>query len=448
MNHLVAIFGGAVSGAEAAHQLSQRGIQSVVFDQNILPYGKIEDGLPKWHAKLRDQEEAKINQKLNHELIHFVPKCALGKDLIFEDLVNNWGFSAILLAIGAWKDRPLPIEGIEKYNGVNFHYQNPFIYWFNHYHEPNFSGQSIDISDNAIVIGGGLASIDVCKALMMLTVEKALKDRGVETNIIELEKGINRKLDDLDLNLQELGVQPCTLFYRRRKKDMRLSPIPADSPEKLPKVQMIREKILNNAQKKFLFQVEELHVPVDKIVENGALRGLVFQETELIENKAIPILNSEKQVFSDLIISSIGSVPIPIKGIPMKWQTFAIDEDSCCRVQGFNNVFALGNAVTGRGNIIESTKHGRAVTSRIADEYLVESGELFQKEVGQKAESVAQNLENILGQIERLTPPNDDQRKAILEKVAALQKQVGYNGDYMKWVAKHLPVRLENMIKH
>jgi flavin-dependent dehydrogenase len=76
MNHLIAIFGGAVSGAEAAYQLSQRGIESVVFDQNILPYGKIEDGLPKWHAKLRDQEEEKINQKLNHELIHFVPKCA------------------------------------------------------------------------------------------------------------------------------------------------------------------------------------------------------------------------------------------------------------------------------------------------------------------------------------------------------------------------------------
>ena len=76
--YLVAIFGGAVSGAEAAYQLTQKGIPVVVFDQNILPYGKIEDGLPKWHAKLRDKEEAKINKKLAHPLVKYVPKAALG----------------------------------------------------------------------------------------------------------------------------------------------------------------------------------------------------------------------------------------------------------------------------------------------------------------------------------------------------------------------------------
>ena len=36
----VAIFGGAVSGAEAAFQLSRIGIHSVLFEQNCLPYGK------------------------------------------------------------------------------------------------------------------------------------------------------------------------------------------------------------------------------------------------------------------------------------------------------------------------------------------------------------------------------------------------------------------------
>ncbi len=50
--HIVAIFGGAVSGSEAAYQLAEKGIRTVVFDQNALPYGKIEDGLPKWHVKL------------------------------------------------------------------------------------------------------------------------------------------------------------------------------------------------------------------------------------------------------------------------------------------------------------------------------------------------------------------------------------------------------------
>ena len=79
--HMVAIFGGAVSGAEAAYQLSQKGISVFVFDQNTLPYGKIEDGLPKWHVKLRDKEEKKINEKLSHPLVTYVPNVQLGKDL-------------------------------------------------------------------------------------------------------------------------------------------------------------------------------------------------------------------------------------------------------------------------------------------------------------------------------------------------------------------------------
>ncbi|MCB0294232.1 MAG: hypothetical protein KDG51_03110, partial [Calditrichaeota bacterium] len=62
--HFVALFGGACAGSEAAFQLANRGIYVAVFDQQALPYGKIEDGLPKWHVKLRDKEEAKIDQKL------------------------------------------------------------------------------------------------------------------------------------------------------------------------------------------------------------------------------------------------------------------------------------------------------------------------------------------------------------------------------------------------
>ena len=112
--HLVAIFGGAVSGAEAANQLTKRGVPVVVFDQNNLPYGKIEDGLPKWHAKLRDKEEAKINAKLTHPLVKYVPKAALGMTVDFKKVLD-WGFSAVLLATGAWKDRPLPILGIDRY---------------------------------------------------------------------------------------------------------------------------------------------------------------------------------------------------------------------------------------------------------------------------------------------------------------------------------------------
>jgi len=165
-HHFIAIVGGAVAGAEAAWQLSKRGFRVVVFDQGKLPYGKIEDGLPMWHYKLRDKEEESINRKIDQPNITYVPCVRLGRDLEFSDLLS-WGFTAILLATGAWRDRPVPLEGIEPFIGKDLIYQNPLVYWFNHRHEPGYSGPQFDLKDNAIVIGGGLASLDVAKILMI-----------------------------------------------------------------------------------------------------------------------------------------------------------------------------------------------------------------------------------------------------------------------------------------
>ncbi|TDI96521.1 MAG: oxidoreductase, partial [Caldithrix sp.] len=38
-NHFVAIIGGAIAGSEAASRLADRGIYTVVFEQNLRPYG-------------------------------------------------------------------------------------------------------------------------------------------------------------------------------------------------------------------------------------------------------------------------------------------------------------------------------------------------------------------------------------------------------------------------
>ena len=53
---VVLIIGGAVSGSTAVKKLTDEGIRCVVVDQNRMPYGKIEDGLPRWHEKQRINE--------------------------------------------------------------------------------------------------------------------------------------------------------------------------------------------------------------------------------------------------------------------------------------------------------------------------------------------------------------------------------------------------------
>ena len=171
---VVLIIGGAVSGSTAAKKLIDAGIRSVVIEQNKMPYGKIEDGLPRWHDKQRSGEYDKIDEIISNDLVDYVPLTKLGKDISFEEVLDI-GWSCVYFANGAWKDRPFPIKKIENFG--NFHYQNPYVYWFNHYHEKDYKGKQVNVVDNALVIGGGLASIDVCKITQLELVKQKVESK-------------------------------------------------------------------------------------------------------------------------------------------------------------------------------------------------------------------------------------------------------------------------------
>ncbi|MEN7549974.1 FAD-dependent oxidoreductase [Rapidithrix thailandica] len=444
-HHFVAIIGGAVSGSEAAHQLAKRGFRVVVFDQNLLPYGKIEDGLPKWHVKLRDKEERAIDSKLSQEHIRYVPGVKLGRDIFFDDLVNNWGFSAILLATGAWKDRPLPVPGIDQYVNKGLVYQNPFIYWFNHFHEPDYQGPYYPIRDNAIVIGGGLASLDVVKVLMIETVHQALEDRGIQTDMFTLEKSIKKVLDDHHLTLKDLGLTGCTLYYRRRAIDMPLSPIAKDTPEAEAKAQKVAQKIMENFQNKYLFHFEPCAMPVDKLVEQEQLKGMVFQKTEIQDGKVVAVPGSEFTARSPLVISSIGSIPEKIEGIPFDGPLFRFTDPKSCQVEGYEHVFALGNAVTGRGNIKESLEHGKEVSLEVMDHFFDWQENDYEKWLRTTESTIEKKISSIAEQIQQKKFMPDEVIQSILDRTEALQRKVGYDGEYDDWIDKLLPDRLENI---
>ena len=445
-HHFIAVFGGAVAGSEAAHQLAKRGFRVVVFDQNMLPYGKIEDGLPKWHEKLRDKEERKINEKIDNPNISFVPGVQLGRDIDFEDVVKNWGFTAVLLATGAWRDRPLPIEGIDAYVNKGLYYQNPFVYWFNHYHEPNFQGASFEIKDGAAVIGGGLASLDVVKILMIETVQKALEEKGIKTNMFQLERGINKVLEEYNLTLDDLALEGCTLFYRRRAIDMPLSSAPVSSQEQLAKAQGVRQKILDNFLRKYLFKFEPCWSPVEKIIEGDRLTGLTFQKNEIIDGKVVPIPDNLQTFEAPLFISSIGSIPEMIKGIPADGQIFHVNQDESCQLEGYDNVFALGNAVTGRGNIVESQKHSKAISLEVMDDHLHWQEADYQDWLRGTESGIQQQVNVIMDRIERKKFMPQEVIQGIHQKCEELQKKAGFDGDYQAWVQKKLPKRLEDML--
>ncbi len=415
--YAIAVVGGATAGAEAAGIFSQRGILSVVFEQNDRPYGKIEDGLPKWHVALRKKEYEAIDRNLTQPSVYFVPRTKVGRDLDLRELVDDWGFHAVVLANGAWRDRPLPIEGAESYLSRGLVYQNPFIYWFNHCHEQSYAGERFEILDDTIVVGGGLASIDVAKAIQLELALRALRARGIEAELVELEtKGIPKVLARHDLSWEELGIQGCTLFYRRRAEDMPLVGLPEGANEaKRAKVEKSRARVLEKAISKYLFRVRTLHAPVGLLVENDRLVGLDFARTR-VEGGRVQLTDETVQVRGPMVISSIGSIPERLEGVQMNGELYDFQDWDLGRLADFPTLFSAGNVVTGKGNIVDSRKHARHVAGHMTERYL------------ELAEGVRK--------LEPLTP---EAIESILKRVRDHQDRVGYDGVYRSWIEAVTP---------
>lgn len=407
----VAIIGGATAGAEAADKLASEGALCVVFEQNDRPYGKVEDGLPRWHSALRRKEYDLIDTKLSRDGVHFVPRTAIGRDVGFDDLLQSWGFDLVVLANGAWRDRPLPIDGADAYVGRGLVYQNPLIYWFNHYDEPGYAGPQYEIPDGTLVVGGGLASIDVVKILQLVKVREALAARGIEQDLLAMEaKGIPDTLAKHGLTWDDLGLQGCTLVYRRRIEDMPLSePPPPGRPDEAVKSANVRRKIVEKAQSKFLFRVEPLAAPVSLIVEGDRLVGLRCTRTHVDASGRVGVVPGVAlELRAPLVVSSIGSIPEPIQGLAMHGELLRVEDVERGKIADLEQVFGCGNVITGKGNLVASRRHS-----------------------GQVATQLVQRFNGAT----RATEHSD----ALLARVRERQRNVGFDGDYRAWIERVRP---------
>lgn len=441
--HVVLICGGAVSGSEAAAYCAARGLCAIVLEQNIRPYGKIEDGLPRWHDKLRAQEYRRIDENLGRPGVYFVPKTKLGVELNFGDVARLHP-SALLLANGAWRDRPLPVPGADAYVGKGLCYQNPFVYWFNHYEDPGYDGPRYEVIDDALVVGGGLASVDVVKIINIELYRAALRARGVQVSVVEMEhRGVTGTLHQHGIDPATLGIRGCTLYYRRRIRDMPLAfPRAGATPEQVHKTENVREKMVGILAEKFRVRVQDCELPVAPISEGGRLVGLIFRRTEQKAGKSVEIAGSEHEVRSGLIVSSIGSVPEPVAGVPVKGELYDYASWETGELRGLPSVFGLGNVLTGKGNIKDSRENAEEISTTVIRDYLgladepsdETRGVAVMQGVHQAAQAAAAAA--VTSAIRR-TKVSRDQLKQIADTLERRWNEIGYDGNYAAWIARH-----------
>ena len=430
--HVVAIVGGAVAGSEAAALVAERGGIAVVFEQGSRPYGKIEDGLPRWHEKLRIKEYERIDENLGHPQVCFVPETRIGEDVSFETL-RELPFNAIILANGAWRDRSLPLEGIDDYVDRGLLYQNALVQWFNHEHEADYDGPRYEIPEGALVVGGGLASIDVVKILSLVTHARAIAKAGHTPNLIGMEqKGIAAWCEREGIPMPE--VEPPTLYYRRTMEEMPLATIPHEASERLvAKIRAARVKIMERVMDRYHVRFVGQRVPVAPIIEGDRLVGLVFQRTEGEGRALEEVPGTEEEVRAPLVVGSIGSTPVPIGGLPMKGELYHFADWETGEVAGMEGVYGLGNVLTGKGNIKASRQNATDVTTAMLEDYLQEMGpfEAMHKAARDAAEPVVTKaMEG--------SPLDREQRGPIRELVHGRWESIGYS-DYASWAEAHRP---------
>jgi ferredoxin--NADP+ reductase len=441
--HAVAIFGGATAGSMAAEILAQHGCQVVVFEQNPRPYGKIEDGLPRWHDKQRLQEYKKIDERLTRPGVTYVPSTKLGKDLDFVDVATRWGWSAVVLANGSWKDRPLEAAGAAEALGHGLAYQNPFVYWFNHKNEKGYSGTRYHVPDSPLCIGGGLASIDVVKIFQLELFERALRARGVDVDMKEMEhEGIPKycKAHGVD-DPASLGVKNGTLLYRRRLEDMPVASAPKGANEKqLAKVEEVRKKILSKCQANFLFEVLPQTATQRVILEGGKVKGLVVATTKVQGRDAAPVPGTERELRTDLVVSSIGSIPEPIPGVEMTGVYYKFKDPETGQYAALPAVFATGNVVTGQGNIKASLDHGKQVATHLVEQYLGIAARGEPAPITSQAGAAVAAA--VASHVATLPPLAPAKVQALIGRAHERQRAIGYT-DYRAWHAKVTPPDLE-----
>ena len=412
---------------------------AVVLEQNARPYGKIEDGLPRWHDKLRTQEYARIDENLKRPGVLYVPSTKIGIDLSFERLLKGWSPSVLFLANGAWRDRPLPVRSEIDLERAGLVYQNSFVYWFNHCDEPGYQGPAFTVSDNAIVVGGGLASVDVAKIINIELCRTALRERGIHVSVVDVEhKGIRDTLGEHALSAEAIGLSGCTIYYRRRVRDMPLASPKNDTPEQQAKVEQVREKMVAILREKFSVRVQDCAMPVGPILEDGKLVGLRFRRTAHQDGKAVEIEGSDFDARAELIVSSIGSVPEPVAGVPTKGELYDYASWDTGALRNLGGVFGLGNVLTGKGNIKDSRINAREISDLVIRDYIGLNDVRTPSDPLREAHDAAKaHAQAIAESAIRRAKVTTEKLENIADAIEARWQAVGYEGEYAGWMERN-----------
>lgn len=303
----VAIIGGGPGGLTTAYYLTLMGHKAHIYEQRPKLGGMLRYGIPDYRLP-----QEILDRDIKYILDSGVEaECSVivGKDITLEELKKQ--YDAVYISIGAHDDKKLGIEGEDSKNVVSA------VQMLRSVGEGTYESLA---GKRVVVVGGGNVAMDATRTAL------------------------------------RLGASHVTCAYRRRIEDM------TALPEEVHEAQMEGAEILI------------LHAP-DHIEanENGEVSAL-WTQPQMVSNIGSDGRTSVKKadkplhrIPCDYIIVAIGQAvhlkPFEESGINTKRGAIVANRSSY--VEGSENVFAGGDAVSGPATVIRAVAAGKVAADNI-----------------------------------------------------------------------------------
>ncbi|HET7816248.1 MAG TPA: FAD-dependent oxidoreductase [Sphingomicrobium sp.] len=322
MRHF-AVVGSGPAGfytAEALEKAYGDAARTDIIDRYPVPYGLIRFGVAPDHQSLKAVSK-RYDKVAEAPGVGFVGNVCVGRDVSVDELLEL--YDAVILAVGAPKDRKLGIPGEELPGVVG---SAEFVGWYNGH--PDFAGLDPPlVGTHAAVVGNGNVALDCARILSKTRSE------------FEGSDIVGHALDALDSS----AIRTVTILGRRGSHQIAMTPkelgelghLEAASPEVDPAdfPPLEADEALEPGQRKSIAILREFAAagpdpakpkrilfdffarPV-RIEGDGRAERIVVERTELDERGSARGTGETYAVPAALIVTAIGYSSLPIDGVP------------------------------------------------------------------------------------------------------------------------------------
>jgi len=300
------IVGAGPAGLACAFELVMQGCKVTLMDALDTPGGMLVGGIPSFRLpRAIIEHDVQMITSLG---ISFTGNVRLGDGLSIEELKRD--ADGVVLATGAWKEMGL---GIAEERIRGYFECLEFLGMVK-------AGGIRELAGTVVVIGGGNAALDTARSAL------------------------------------RLGPEKVRIIYRRSREEMPAGPEEIDAG--------IREGV----------EIRYLESPKRIIADREQVRGIELVKMELGEidetgrRRPVPIEGSSVIERADTVISAIGQQPdLSFLHTTAVTGNGTVRCDETGMVQGYEGVFAAGDAVNGPSTVVEAIASGKAAARKVMD---------------------------------------------------------------------------------